>query len=100
MDSITYNKLEYITSGSGLTPNELNEIVDLMEQYANEHVTEALHKHGVMQAEGSDVSEGCCGKGGLTDGTFFCDRGECKVRGENNECKGTAYCGYKKHTFL
>jgi hypothetical protein len=26
--------------------------------------------------------------------------GECKVRGENNECKGTAYCGYKKHTFL
>jgi len=26
--------------------------------------------------------------------------GECKVRSENNECKGTAYCGYKKHTFL
>jgi hypothetical protein len=26
--------------------------------------------------------------------------GECKVRGENNECKGTVYCGYKKHTFL
>lgn len=25
--------------------------------------------------------------------------GECKSRGENNECKGTAYCGYKKHTF-
>lgn len=25
--------------------------------------------------------------------------GECGVRGENNECKGTAYCGYKKHIF-
>lgn len=25
--------------------------------------------------------------------------GECKSRGENNECKGTAYCGYKKHIF-
>jgi hypothetical protein len=58
MDSVTYNKLEYITSGSGLTQNELNEIVDLMDEYAREHVTEALRKHGVMQAEGSDVSEG------------------------------------------
>ena len=25
--------------------------------------------------------------------------GECKSRGENNECRGTVYCGYKKHTF-
>ena len=58
MDSVTYNKLEYITSGSGLTSTELNEIVDLMDEYAKEHVTEALRKHGIMQGllKQSDVS--------------------------------------------
>lgn len=54
MDSITYNKLEYITSGSGLTPTELNEIVDLMDEYARTHVTEALRKHVVMRGGDSE----------------------------------------------
>lgn len=44
MDSVTYNKLEYITSGSGLTPTELNEIVDLMDEYAREHANIVLCK--------------------------------------------------------
>lgn len=54
MDSITYNKLEYITSGSGLATEELNQIVDLMDEYAREHVTEALRIHSVMRGGDSE----------------------------------------------
>lgn len=38
MDNHTYKKLEYITSGSGLNSEELNQIVDLMEEYSNQCV--------------------------------------------------------------
>jgi hypothetical protein len=54
MDSITHNKLEYITSGSGLSTEELNEIVDLMDSYAREHVTEALRQHVVVRGGDSE----------------------------------------------
>ena len=37
MDTETYGKLEYITSGTGISKTELGEIVDLMESFAEEH---------------------------------------------------------------
>jgi hypothetical protein len=70
----------------------------------HQHELAQLQQHSVMQAEGSDVSEGaavgqrsvdtvaeawvCCGKGGLIDGTFYCDRLHCINDTRGGSAKG------------
>jgi hypothetical protein len=71
---------EFVTKGSGFSQT----IVEAMERYAKDY-----HESKVKKLNKPAVIRQVCTIGG-----------ECKVRGENNECKGTAYCGYKKHTFL
>jgi hypothetical protein len=76
---------EYIDKGSNMPTEEMVlltkiECEVLMEQYAQEVV-----KNNSSIAR---VSRQVCTIGG-----------PCESRGENNECKATAYCGYKKHIF-